>query len=67
MNRRVSAGASAVARRMADKPPPMRFFDEVDLLARLLVNGVNPQKVEWISYLGNRIVGSNAGRRFVLR
>lgn len=28
---------------------------------------IDPEKVEWIQHLGNRIVGYNAGKRFELR
>lgn len=54
---------SAASRRMTEKPPRM-LFNEIDLLALLQANGVDPQKVVSISYLGNRVVGSNAGERF---
>ena len=56
---------SAASRRMVEKPPRMHL-DKAGLLALLQINGIDLRNVISISYLGNRIVGSNAGRRFIL-
>ena len=63
MNKYACVRASTASRQMVEKPPRMHF-DEAGLLSLLRANGIDPQKVESISYLGNRILGSNAGKRF---
>lgn len=64
MNQRVQRDArnSAVARQMAGRPTRLGVARTRELLATL-----DPEKVERISHLGNRIIGSNAGIRFELR
>jgi len=65
MNRQASAKASAASRCITEKPPKMHF-GKTALLIMLAVTGVDPQNVTSIRCLGNRIVGYNAGHRFVL-
>jgi len=55
------ARSSAVARQMAERPRRLGVARTKELLATL-----DPDKVYRVCHLGNRIVVSNAGKRFVL-
>lgn len=56
------ARSSAAGRRMAQKAPRLGIARTRELMA-----SIDPERVDWICHLGNRIVGRNAGERFVLR
>lgn len=53
--------SSAVARQMAEKSKRLGVARTKELLATL-----DPDKIDRICHLGDRIVVSNAGKRFVL-
>ena len=57
---------SAIVGKMTTEKPPRLHFNKSVLFAIFRANGIDPKKVEKIRYLGNRIVGSNDGKPFVL-
>ena len=61
-----SRNSAIVGKMVTDKPPNIHIKDKQALLDMLRDQGINRKNVVSIRWLGNRIIGSNAGKPFVL-